>query len=265
MVIPTIEQILAQIQNLPIKETLEYLGAIKIVNYSSKGYDKIKKVIQDKWNNYFFAFVPDKKEALALKELGKHPDYKTIITLLPKYHYHDIIRTGLLIRSYLKNPTGGNKERSKSIKTEIAKRPNGKKLLNIIRLVSTPYFSVVITNLYQLKSKGYTDSQLAEEFDETINEWDNSYLPVKSTYSITEIKSFCSNQIKRRSKKFFLLGIKSAANNVEIAVEQLMKEKFFKNNGYKMTIIKDEEGVEPRVEVTIRRISELDEVFIEDS
>ena len=147
----SIEEIIRNITKLSFTQVMAYLAAHGITKFGGKKYQQLKQIIRDKYNESHFAFVPNKKEAQTLKELGKEPDYQTIIELVPKYSYHDIIRTGLLIRNYLSNPTKINKDRSKEIKTKIARRPNGKKLLNIVRLVTTPYFTIVIKNLQTLK------------------------------------------------------------------------------------------------------------------
>jgi len=260
--VPAIEQILVYIADSSLKDALIYLAAYNIVDYSKKGFEKVKQKIFEKAEETKYQFVPDRKQALILKELGNHPDYITFVELLPDYRYHDTIRTGLLIRSYMMNPTKGNKEQNKIIKTQIAKKPNAKKLLNLVRLASTPYFSVVIDNIYRLKRDGYTNTQLAEEFDEIINEWDNSYLPVKSVNSIKQIKDYCSKQVNSKSKQFFLLGIETAAIKLEKAIAELTKVKFFKNKGYKITITKNDQAA--KIEVTVRRISELDTALIKD-
>lgn len=252
----TPDQILIVIDKLPIKEALTYLVINQVFGFSKKGYDKVKKAIKDKYNHDKYSFVPDKKQAIILEELEDHPDYQTVLSIIPNYRYIDVIRTGLLIRSYHENPSNDNQQFEKKIKTQINKRPNGKTLLNIIRLATTPYFALVINNLYQLKRSGYSQQQLLDEFDETIIEWDDSYLPVKSNTTYNTIIKFCRYQINRKNKKFFLLGIKTAGKNIEIAIDKLKEIKYFINNNYKVSINKEEHGVEPRVEATIRKIIE---------
>jgi hypothetical protein len=249
------DQILDKIKDLPLKEGLQYLVANKIKDFLEKGYSNIKKILQDKFNESKYAFVPDKEQARQLRQLGTHPDYNQLSMLIPNYPYTDLIRTGLLVNSYLETPNKHNDERAKQIKTEIAKRPNGIKLLKITNLPTTPFFSVILNHLFEFKKKGYSESQLSEKFDEIVDGWEKSSLFVKSDDAVEKIKKFCEEQTKLQKNTIFLLGMKQAAVKVEKAIEELEYQQFFKNIGYGFIMKKTEEGVEPRVEVTVYFLS----------
>ena len=258
--IPPIEQILVNLTGKTLSEGLLYIaGTLKILDYSLKGFKKVKQWVIDKKNEHKLGFVPDKKEAEILNLLEEDPDYELVEKLIPKYRYIDIIRTGLLVKQYMDDDSALNKGKSQLIKNQIKNKSNGEYLLSIIHLVTTPYFIVVINDLIRLKQQGYKETQLMDEFDESIISWKDSYLPVKGTFSITKIKNFCIKKIELEKKKIFLIGIKSAAKNVKQAIEELQQKKFFEKNGYEERIIQQKEGVEPRIEVTIRRIKAFDE------
>lgn len=255
------EEILDKIKNLNLIDALKFLAAQKISSFIGTGFAQIKKVVQDKQNKEKYAFVPNKKQALQLMEFGGHPEYKTVKLLLPAYSYIDLIRTGLLLRKYMDAPTPENQDEGKRIKAEIQHRPNGQKLLTIVRLATTPYFSMVLNYLYQLLQKSYTHTQLAEKFDEIVNSWDDSYLPVKSTQTQEEIEEFCRKQVTARKKLFFILGMKQAAANIQRVIEHLKADGFFEQNNYEVTVIASEIGVDPRLEVTIHLKAGNDSFF----
>lgn len=248
-----IERIFEAIKNLPIKEALTYIVQKKITNFLEISYSKIKQLIQDKYNESKYAFVPDKKEALKLKELVNNPNYVTLYSLIPSYQYLDVILTGLLIRDYIKSGDKLNHTRIQDIKKEILQRPNGDKLLKIVRLPTTPFFSTVLNHLYRLQQKNYSKIQLKEKFDEIVNDWELSSLPVKADTTETIIRNFFIQQAELQKRNFFLLGMKSAGERLEIVTTQLEKENFFKNHNYKFIITKSDEGIEPRVEVVVYR------------
>lgn len=257
MAIPNPEELFIKLKDMGIIEIIKYLVVIKLPDYSQKGYEKIKKLVIEKFNESRYAFVPNKEEAKKLKAFGKTPEYKTIVNLIPSYKYIDTIRTGLLVKNYLDTNSKEDNERTREIKTQIGRRPNGKYLMTLVHLVSTPYFSVVTKNLFLSKAKGYSESNLLDEFDEIVSEFEDSYLPVKTNYSKKQIKDFCEKQVVARKRKFFLLGIMKAANNIESVIADL--NKFFKANRYSSKVEKDDEGIEPRVEVTVKLKDILEE------
>lgn len=247
-----IEEIIKLIKVLPLKEALALLASKKILDYSKKGYEKIKKIIQEKYNERKYAFVPNKAEALKLKQLYESPDYRQIRLLIPNYRHIDLIRTGLLIAQYHIMNTQEANERTKRIKMQIASRPNGPHLLKIANLPTTPFFSVILKVMYNLKTKeGYSESQLEDQFDELVSLWEKSSFFVESQNTADDIKNFCEKQIGLRKSYFFLLGMKSAAELLDSALKDMDNGDFFRRNGYKYSIIKEMEGNRPRMEVTV--------------
>jgi hypothetical protein len=255
-----IDEIIVAIENLHVKEALLYLSAKGIRKISEKGYEKLKLVIQRKFDIPRYAFVPNKQEAEALKEFGKNPNYDTIKSLLPKYQHIDVIRTGLLLKSYIER---GESIRSKEIKTDINRRPNGEKFMSIIHLVTTPHFSTVIAYLIQLKNdKGYSKSQLQGKFEEIVDDWEESHLPVRSGDSTKRIKDFCIKKMKEKRRNIFLLGMRNACDKIDKSMRELRDANAFEEYSYEVFTIKSEVGVEPRIEVTLRYKSEA-EKFLE--
>jgi len=258
------DQIAKEIAGLPLKGALIYLAA-KGVQVFGKGAERVKQILVDKLSERHYAFVPDKKEAEKLKELSKNPSYQTIKSLIPKYHYLDVIRTGLLLKSYMDSSETKYDERTKQIKTGIGQRPNGKKLISVVHLTTTPYFSSVVSYLIRLKNdSGYSESQLLEKFEEIVNEWDESHFPVRSDNTTQEVRRFCLRKMEEHRRNVFLIGIKEASRRIEEAVEELEKEDAFKVRGYEVFTEKCTSGVEPRIEVTLRYKSEVDK-FAESS
>jgi len=257
-----IEEIVKDVAPLSLKAALAYLASRKIYDYAGKGYERLKHIIKSKSEEQHYAFVPNKQEATKLKELSRNPNYQTVRSLIPRYPYIDLIRTGLLIRSYITDPANKekNKERTTQIKGDISRRPNAKKLMSVIHLASTDHFSSVISYLVHLKnSEGYSRSQLLEKFEEIVSEWDGSHLAVHSTFPVAKIKAFCVNKMKEGRRNIFLLGMIEASRRIDDAMRQLEDEKAFSKYRYEAITIKCEGGVEPRVEVTLRYISEVDE------
>jgi len=259
-----VEQILEKISEMGILDTLKYLVSLKIVDFGIQAYSTLKEKIHRKWELYYYAIVPNKKEALILEDLGKHPDYQTVISLIPKHRYKDTIRTGLLIRSYMIKNDEQSKERCKEIKLMVARRPDGTTLMKMIHLTTTPYFGLVLRYLSHQKQNGYTERQLLEEFDSIITEWDDEqYLPVKSKYTITQVKRFCMKNIMGSRKKFFLIGMNVAAEKIEGAITDLKKLGSFRKGGYVVTTSRDEDPYDhsTKVEVVVRKKNLLDKVL----
>jgi hypothetical protein len=251
------DQIAKEIADLPLKGALLYLAA-KGVQVFGKGAEKVKQIIADKVNKQHYAFVPDKKEAEKLKELSRDPGYQLIRSLIPKYRYLDVIRTGLLLKSYMDSSETTNDERTKHIKTGIGQRPNGKKLISVVHLSTTPYFSSVVSYLIRLKNSGYSENQLLETFEEIVDEWDESHFPVRSDDAAQEVKKFCLKKMDEHRRNVFLIGIKEASKTIEEVMEDLDTEDAFKERGYEVFTEKCTSGVEPRIEVTMRYKSEVD-------
>ncbi len=233
---PTIEEILRAIADLSLRSALLYLVGHKIHDFSRAGYERIKKAIQDKQNEGKYAFVPNKKEAIKLLELKDEPHYRGMLLLIPNYQYIDLIRTGLLINRYqkMKNPKSG--ARIRDIKNHISNRPNGAYLLKIVRFPTTPFFSVIVNYLYELKIQGYSDSFLVEAFNESVEAWESSSKFVESFDKTVDVIKFIKEQINKNKRVFFILGMKTAGKKVQTAIEEL--KDFLREKGYakKITI-----------------------------
>ncbi len=246
---PEIEELGKLISTLPLKEAL----ALLVVKRISKIPNEIKQIIQTKYNEGKYAFVPDKDEADRLKEFGNEPIYKQVQLLVPNYQYIDVLRTGLLIDHYHKNDTAKNRDRVKSIKTNIVKRPNGQKLLKIANFPTTPFFALILRYLYELKITGFTDKQLEETFDEVVTDWEKATLFVTNRQQPKDIFQFCDMQAAKKSQYFFILGMRTSASTVENAIKDLSENGFLKKNNYLQRSITSTDGNHPRIEVTFYR------------
>ncbi|MFH1545075.1 MAG: hypothetical protein ABIE23_03240 [archaeon] len=247
-----VEELIKQVSSLPLKEALALLVVNKVLEFSGKGYSALKQIIIDKYNEGKYAFVPNKEEAQKLTEFETSSTYKQIKILVPSYRYIDIIRTGLLIDFYHCRNLNGDKERVFKIKQSIANTPNGKTLLKITNLPSTPFFSIILKYLYDLKiNNNYSEKQLEETFDETILQWKESSKFVENKHSVQSIINFCTKQIESDKSPIFLLAMRQAVTKLNKAIETLERKNFFKANNYIKRIIILEEGNHPRVEVML--------------
>lgn len=249
--VPSPEEILKAIVGLSIQDALKYLAANKITDFTAKSLESVKNVIKAKYNEGKYAFVPNREEAERLKEFESNSMYKQVKLLVPHLRYIDLIRTGLLIDSYHRQNREGDNERVISIKQNISRRPNGGKLLKIVKLPCAPFFAVILRYLYDLKVKGYSDQQLEEKFDELVAYWEESSEFVKNEHDIPHIVKFCEAQAHLKKSPIFLLAMRNAVKKLEKAMQKLEDAGFFKKNNYSKTIITSEEGNQPRVEVTL--------------
>jgi hypothetical protein len=251
-----VDDVVSVISNIPLKDALIYLTANGISNYLTKGYDKIKKVIVDKQNEGKYAFVPNKEEVLFLEQAEKSPNYQQILILVPNYKYIDLIRTGLLLKEYNRKIDAGvdseqNRQQISRIKLDIIRRPGGGRLLKIVKLPSSNFFPIILSYLYELKIHGYPESQLEEEFNELVEEWERCSKFVDNENSLEEVLVFCGTMIKDNNTKFFLLALyENQIGVVEKAIKKLDEEQIMKNNNYLTKIEKeDRKGITPRIEV----------------
>lgn len=250
MVVPLpVDQIITLIESLPLKEALAFLVANQIYDYAKEGHYKVKEIIIRKQNEGRYAFVPNTDEANMLNRLSSDPEYKQIVLLIPKYKYIDFIRTGLLIKELNSKESPAGSERVKDIKVQIMRRPNGQKLLKIANLITTPFFSIILQHMYNLKLKNYSTEDLEEKFEEMVDDWLISSLLLKSDQRVEIIREFCEKQIKNEKRQFFILGMKTVADTVESEINQLIIEGFFDQNGYDYDFKKRNEP--PRIEVTV--------------
>lgn len=251
-----VEPILEVIKNLPLKEALEFLVIKKIYDYSVTGFEKIKKVIVDKQNQGKYGFVPDKEEVLFLQKANKNPNYNQIVMLVPNYKHIDLIRTGFLLNSYNKK-IGEKIERDvfrgkiARIKSEISKRPEGSKLLKIVKLPTTEFFSVILSYLYELKIHDYSEEMLVKEFEELVESWEESSMFVRGDQDIDDVIKFCEKRASEGDNRFFILTIyDEMIEEVENAIAQLELGNFFKINQYEKKIFKTGTKDFPKIEVS---------------
>ncbi len=250
MVVPLpVDQLIAVIGSLPLKEALAVLVVNQIYDYSKEGFHKIKEIIIKKQNEGKYAFVPNKEEANILTRLSSNPEYKQIILLIPNYKYIDLIRSGLLIKELNSRENQHSSERLKEIKIQIRKRPNGQKLLKMVNLTNTPFFSIILQHMYNLKLKNYSSEDLEEKFEEMVDDWANSSLLLKADQRAEIITEFCEKQISNEKRQFFILGMKTVAETVEKEINQLITSNYFIDQKYDYEIKKRDEP--NRIEVTI--------------
>lgn len=248
---PSIEAILETIRDLSIKEALVYLIANGVKDFVGEGLGKLKKAIQDKLNESQYAFVPDKNEANYLLNFARDPNYREILMLIPNYRYIDLIRTGLLIDYYHKHHSPANKDRVTQIKLQIAQRPNGRRLLKLADLPTTPFFSVILRYLHKLKVRGYPSHFLEGEFEEFVEMWQKASKMVQTEDTVDDVISFCKRQMERGSKTFFVLGMKTASTTVEDALDELVSKKLLEERNYDFVLTKSEIGNAPRIELMV--------------
>lgn len=247
----TIEEILIYIKNFSLPETLKYIISEGIDIFKT-GYEKVKDAIKDKQNKKRYLFVPIREEALKLQQFSTNPQYKELTLLVPNYKYLDLIRTGLLLDYYGKNPSDKNNDRIKQIKMDIRKNPGGKRLLKIVNLPSTQYFSSILKYLYDLKVNNYPENHIEEEFNELTDDFQESSIFVENIDMSDKIIAFCKEQNRKQNNRFFILARRErAVKIVEEAIEYLKKDNFFKENYYKDLIFKNGEGEDQKIEIII--------------
>ena len=250
-----LEILIEIIRQMSLKDALLYLTVSeRIINYSKAGYARVKGMIVEKANKEKFAFVPDKKEVDLLKSFVNNSNYVVINTLVPRYRYIDVIRSGILIDYYLKNPTTENSARNQNIKTEIKERPNGLKLSKLIRLPSTPFFEMLLKYMLSLKEQGYSEENLEERFEEIVDGWEQSTKMVRSSAKIESIVNYIKRNIDDGKEIFILCGMKTASEKVEEALKQVNDEKYLSENKYSYQLSKTEEGVTPRTQLMFFKI-----------
>ncbi len=248
-----IDAIIRVVEGLPLKEALALLASKRILEFASEGLEKLKKIIQDKYNESRYAFVPDKEEAQKLTQFSTNPNYRDVQLLVPNYEYIDLIRTGLLIDFYHKRDGSGDRERVLKIKEQIYRRPHSGYLLKIVKLPGTPFFSVILEYIHDLKRHNYSENQIKEAFSEIIDLWETSSKFFDIYDKEDNIIDFCNKQVSESKPFFFVLGMRTVAKTVEKAIEKLATEKVFEKNNYDYKITKSIEGNHPRVEVRVIR------------
>ena len=107
--------------------------------------------------------------------------------------------------------------------------------------------------MYEQKISGYSDSQLEDLFDELVSKWEERSMFVERYNKTIDVTDFCKTQMGIKNSYYFILGMRSAAKIVLGSVKEIEKKNLFERYGYKHKIIKDTEGNQPRVEVTVFR------------
>ena len=222
---------------------------------SKKGSEKIKKIIRDKHSESMYAFVPDKQEAKCLMGFARDPNYRQVLMLVPRYRYIDLLRTGLLIDYYHQNNTLSNRKRVSVIKLQISKRPNGKKLLKIANLPTTPFFSIILQRLLMLKQIGYDSEFLEEELDELVQDWEKSAKLVENHEKSEDIVDYFLKKVSENCENCFILGMRSASKIIDGALFILTDKGLLEKNGYDYKLTKSTMGNNPRTELMIFRSS----------
>ena len=249
-----INQILLQIKDLSLPATLIYLAKLGIDNFVKPGYEKLAQAIKDKQNQKKYAFVPNRYEAIKLKDVGKTPTYSELVSLVPKYKRLDIIRTGLLVFEYNQKNNPLSSKRVGEIKMQVLKNPGGKTLVKIINLTSTVFFSSVLKFLRNLRNNNYPEEHIESELEELIEDWEKSSLFVENEDDVDKIRIWCHSQAKEKNDRFFIMALKNrAVEIVERSIEKLIDEDFFRKNYYSYFIFKEDPGEIKKIEVIVTR------------
>jgi len=150
------------------------------------------------------------------------------------YHYHDSLE---------------NRERVQEIKKQIRRRPNGKRLLKLADLPTTPFFDIIIVHLGNLQKDGYSTESLEETLEEIIEQWDDTTRLVTNKDEVEDIIKFCRSQVERKNSLFILLGMRSASKIVMDVVHNYELNTYLLKNGYKIQETTTKIGNQPRTEV----------------
>jgi len=227
------QELINVIQGLDVKTILATLVFQKVTDYSGVELGKVKQYIQDRMNEKKYAFVPDPKEAIKLRQTFDTPDYKKVSELLPNFRELDLISTGLLIREYQEDGSNASKKRISTIKGEICQRSNYKHQIKVVNFPTTGHFATVIDYLSKLRDKGYTQNQIEDEFNRILAEWENTTLFVDGEkHSQAFVREWILERIKEKNSVFFVLGINSQANKIERVLADFERDNILKKNGY---------------------------------
>lgn len=215
---------------MPIKAALATLAINKVFNLTQKGYESIRKLIQDKASEKKYGFVPNKDENNFLIRVAEKSYFREFGNLLPKHRYSDLIRVGYLL-SHL-NKVGGeiNRSRVNEIRELIFKRPNGSYLIKIVNLVTTGAIVPVVDHLNDLKKKNYDTDFITGVFDEIIREWEKYAYFVKAETKEKEIIPVILNKMQNKLRIIMIFSYGSAKIPATKAVAQILNGN--KNEGY---------------------------------
>lgn len=214
---------------------------------------ELKQLIQDKYNEKKYGFVPHKEELGLLQQVRFDASFVQIKNLVPKYRYIDLIRTGLLIRYYHNEDTPGNRARVNYIKGKMIKRAEGRKFLKIANMSSTPYFNGIGYLLQKYKNEGYSEKFLEETIEIIVDNWEKNAMLVLSKTRLDQIYKFCESKMINKEVLFFLCGMKSASIKVESTERRIIKEGLLTKYRYSSDKISSVKGNTPRTQIIFQR------------
>jgi hypothetical protein len=206
---------------------------------------QITELIRKKMDEGIYAFVPSKEEAKLLIQMRFDSAYQHIIHLVPHYKNVDLIRSGLLIGYYHENDTPANRERVGKIKSSIMKRPNGRKLLKIANMASTPYFSAVGYLLQQRKNE--------ELLESIVEQWEVNAKLVEIEDKIENIYDFCILRFEQKIDIFFICGMRTMASKVESVLKRIQEEGLLTKYNYNAFNLTSFQGNTPRTQIIFQK------------
>ncbi len=227
-----VEAIITAISRLDLKDTLKLLAGKKILDLGKKGYESIRKLIQDKTAEKKFGFVPNKEENDILKKVAEREYYLEFGSILPNHHYSDLIRVGYLVAHLNKSGKEVDRVRGDEIRGSIRKRPNGVNLIKIVYLVTTGAIAPVVDYLSDLKKKKYENDYILNAFDEIIIEWKKYAYFVKKEITEKIIVEIITHKMRNKQKLIMIFSYGSAKRNCTLAVAQLLKDQICEDYFY---------------------------------
>ena len=245
---PLTDEILSDLAWRSLREILRII-AEKAIELTPQ----ITELIRKKMDEGIYAFVPSKEEAKLLIQMRFDSAYQHIIHLVPHYKNVDLIRSGLLIGYYHENDTPANRERVGKIKSSIIKRPNGRKLLKIANMASTPYFSAVGYLLQQRKNEGYNEENIEELLDSIVEQWEVNAKLVEIEDKIENIYDFCILRFEQKIDTFFICGMKTTASKVESVLKRIQEEGLLTIYNYNAFNLTSFQGNTPRTQIIFQK------------
>jgi len=225
-----LEQIIQKAVELSLPEFLKWLIASGVVGkLTIPQVKKLYEILRTKHNKALFGFFPDKEEVYTLKRLVNKSIYKDFLRVLPGHWGTDVIRTAcyVLILEEKKE-----KEKIEVIKTQVFKN---KKLLGLrlVEMVQAGVIKAVLERLIMLKDKhNYENADLANEFENLLNDWRKITIFVQNEDSVEKIKDLSKKFIDKREETFFILAKGNATETAVSTIVELQKEKYLIEKGY---------------------------------
>jgi len=198
-----LEHIIEHIKNLPLKEVLAYLASLKLKDLPRE----LKKIIQDKFNEGKYGFVPNPIEADILQKISNRHQFREFKHIIPNSKYEDAIRVGYLITRLTKTQTRNNDNviRIREIKDELRQRHNGYFLIRATTMVTTGTIVPAIEYLSELKRKGYDKENLDLEFEKMLNDWDDITLFVTRENDVDELIGIIDTKLSKEDRKILII------------------------------------------------------------